>query len=100
MVQLDFADPLHQPEARRMLLRSCYELAEWQALDALLNSFAAYLRRQKGLGYHRETNEKMLYFTRKLLEIPSGDRAARARLRTEMEATPDMAERQWLLDRI
>lgn len=100
MVQLDFADPLHQLEARRMLLRSYYELAEWQALDALLHSFAAYLRRQKGLGYHRETNEKMLYFTRKLLEIPSGDRAARARLRAEMEATPDVAERQWLLDRV
>jgi hypothetical protein len=97
LLQLDFADPLHQLEARRMLLRSYYELGEWQALDALLHSFGAYLRRQKNLGYHRATNERLLYFIRKLLEIPAGDRAVRARLRAEIEATPDVAERQWLL---
>jgi hypothetical protein len=100
LLQLDFADPLHQLEARRMLLRSYYELGEWQALDALLHSFGAYLRRQKNLGYHRATNERLLYFIRKLLEIPAGDRAVRARLRAEIEATPDVAERQWLLSQV
>ena len=97
LLQLTPADPLYQLEARRMLLRSYYELGEWQTLDALLQSFGTYLRRQKGLGYHRKTNENLLYFVRKLLEISSGDQSARARLRAEIEATPDVAERQWLL---
>ncbi|HOY05398.1 MAG TPA: hypothetical protein PLO67_08350 [Saprospiraceae bacterium] len=96
--QINFDDALHQLEARRMLLRSYFELGEWEALDSLLTSFGAYLRRQKGLGYHRTTNEKLLSFVKKLVELPSGT-TARQKLRTEIENTPDVAERQWLLER-
>ena len=82
-----------------MLLRSYFELGEWEALDSLLTSFSAYLRRQKGLGYHRTTNEKLLYFVRKLIELQGSSRAARSKLREEVEKTVDVAERQWLLER-
>jgi hypothetical protein len=95
--QVDFDDPLHNLDARRLLLRSYYELGEWDALDSLVQSFAAYLRRQKNLGYHRATNEKLLYFTRKLLEINKEDRADRQKLRAELEGVTDVAERAWLL---
>lgn len=97
--QINFEDALNHLEARRMLLRSYFELKEWQALDSLLLSFGAYLRRQKGLGYHRTTNEKLLYFVRKLVELPAAQQAARKQLRTEIENTADVAERQWLLER-
>ncbi len=97
--QINFDDALHQLEARRMLLRSYFELGEWEALDSLLTSFSAYLRRQKGLGYHRTTNEKLLYFVRKLVELQGSSRAARSKLREEVEKTVDVAERQWLLER-
>jgi hypothetical protein len=95
--QVDFDDPLHNLDARRLLLRSYYELGEWDALDSLMQSFAAYLRRQKNLGYHRATNEKLLYFTRKLLEINKEDRAGRQKLKAELEGVTDVAERAWLL---
>lgn len=97
--QIDFADALNHLEARRMLLRSYFELQEWQALDSLLTSFGAYLRRQKGLGYHRTINEKLLYFVRKLVELPVKNPNSRSALRAEIEATADVAERQWLLER-
>lgn len=97
--QINFDDALHQLEARRMLLRSYFELGEWEALDSLLQSFGAYLRRQKGLGYHRTTNEKLLYFVRKLVELQGGSKAALKKLREEVEGTVDVAERQWLLER-
>jgi hypothetical protein len=47
---VDLEDPLNNLDARRMLLRSYFELGEWEALESLLQSFAAYLRRQKNLG--------------------------------------------------
>lgn len=98
--QIDFDDALNHLEARRMLLRSYFELQEWQALDSLLLSFGAYLRRQKGLGYHRTINEKLLYFVRKLVELQGGGQAAaKNNLRQEIEETADVAERQWLLER-
>lgn len=82
------------------LLRSYYELGEWQALESLLQSFSAYLRRQKNLGYHRQTNERLLYFTKKLMDIQRSDRNAREHLRSELEQTPDVAERAWLLQHL
>lgn len=98
--QVDLEDPLNNLDARRMLLRSYYELGEWQALDSLLQSFTAYLRRQKNLGYHRITNENLIIFTKKLLETNRSDTKSVAALRSEIEATPDVAERAWLLERV
>lgn len=98
--QVDFEDPLNNLEARRMLLRSYYELKEWDALESLLLSFGAYLRRQKNLGYHRKINENLLLFTKKLMDLDRSDPLASSALRTEIEATTEVAEREWLLTRI
>ncbi|MCK6694414.1 MAG: hypothetical protein L6Q97_20240 [Thermoanaerobaculia bacterium] len=98
--QVELEDPLNNLDARRMLLRSYYELGEWAALDSLLQSFSAYLRRQKNLGYHRQTNEKLLYFTKKLMELRHRDSRGRAQLRFELDQTPDVAERAWLLSQM
>jgi hypothetical protein len=83
-----------------MLLRSYYELGEWEALESLLQSFGAYLRRQKNLGYHRTVNENLILFTKKLLELDRSDANAVAALRRQIDATPDLAERAWLLAEI
>ncbi|HRI60801.1 MAG TPA: hypothetical protein PK228_13780, partial [Saprospiraceae bacterium] len=42
--QTEVDDPLNNLDARRMLLRSYYELGEWEALESLLQSFSIYLR--------------------------------------------------------
>lgn len=95
--QVELEDTLNNLDARRMLLRSYFELGEWDALESLLQSFGAYLRRQKDLGYHRATNENLLIFTKKLLGANLKDPQTRAILRQEIESTPDVAERAWLL---
>jgi tetratricopeptide (TPR) repeat protein len=98
--QVELDDPLNNLDARRMLLRSYFELGEWEALDSLLQSFSAYLRRQKNLGYHRTTNENLVIFAKKLLELNRADLKAVAALRAEIDATPDVAERAWLLEQV
>lgn len=95
--QIELDDPLNNLDARRMLLRIYYELGEWQALESLLQSFSAYLRRQKSLGYHKVTNENLLIFTRKLVETSKKDRKALQALRSAIESTTEVAERSWLL---
>ena len=98
--QVELEDTLNNLDARRMLLRSYFELGEWTALESLLQSFGAYLRRQKNLGYHRQTNERLLYFTRRLMELDRGQRQAVEALRVELEATTELAERSWLLSQV
>lgn len=98
--QVDLEDPLNNLDARRMLLRSYWELGEWEALASLLQSFSAYLRRQKNLGYHRKTNEQLIAFTKKMIEADQADSKAIAALRAEVDATPDIAERAWLLEQL
>ena len=95
--QVEFEDTLNNLDARRMLLRCYYELGERDALESLLQSFGAYLRRQKNLGYHRTTNENLLMLTKKLLGANLADKQMRSSLRLEIESTPDLAERAWLL---
>ena len=98
--QLELEDRLNLLDARRMLLRSYYELGEYKALDSLLTSFAAYLRRQKDLGYHQDLNLNLVRFTKRLLEIRPGDKKNFEKLREEILRTEQIAEKAWLLEKI
>ncbi len=95
--QVHFRDTLNNLDARRLLLRSYYELGEYDALDSLLDSFSAYLRRQKKLGYHRQNYQNLIRMIRKMLRSNLEDKSVRARLYEEVRGTPVIAEREWLL---
>lgn len=95
--EVDFSDVFIQLDARKMLLRSYYELGEWTALASLLDSFQAFLRRQKALGYHRDSYLNLIKFTKKLMKAFEKRPASRKRLAASIEATGAVAEREWLL---
>ncbi len=97
--RLELEDRLNLLDARRMLLRSYYELGEHQALLSLISSFTAFLRRQKDLGYHQDLNLNLLRFTRRLLEILPGDKQAAQKLAYEIQETEHLAEKNWLLEK-
>ncbi|MEZ4963535.1 MAG: hypothetical protein R2830_27175 [Saprospiraceae bacterium] len=97
LTQTEFNDLLHQLDARRMLLRSYYELGEPDALDSLLDSFQVFLRRRRDVGYLRQNYLNLIRFIKKLLQTPATDRAAREKLRKEIVDTKAVAEREWLL---
>jgi hypothetical protein len=96
---VELNDRLNNFDARRMLLRSYYELGELQALDSLLDSFATYIRRQKDLGYHRENYLNLVRFVKKLLNTNRLDKKAMTALRAEITETQLVAEKKWLLDK-
>lgn len=98
--QVRFSDVLYNLNARTMLLRTYYELKEYDALFALLDSFEAYIRRQKGMGYHRSHYQALLQFTRRLLNLPEGEKEGRAQLRTDIMSASATAERAWLLSKL
>jgi hypothetical protein len=101
--QLDLDDRLNLLDARRMLLRSYFELQEWKALESLLGSFGTYLQRQKDLGYHREMYLNLVRFTQKIMDLKQQSRVlpkVLADLRIAIEGEKQVAERAWLLEQL
>jgi hypothetical protein len=95
----DFSDRDTQLAARHMLLRSYFELQEWQALDSLLKSFYSFLRRRHDIGYQRLMYLNLIKFTRKLMAGPLSRRKA-AQLAERVRAETYVAEREWLLEKV
>jgi len=100
LLQVELKDVLNNLDARRMLLKSYFELDEFNALESLLDSFAGYLRRQKDIGYHRKNNLNLIRFVRKIMQERKGDKKAHQKLKAEMEKTKWLAEREWLMEKV
>jgi len=100
LTQAEFDDVLHNLDARRMLLRIYFDLGEVAALDSLLDSFTIFLRRRRDVGYLRQHYLNLIRFTKKLLQTPASERAAREKLRSEITDCKALAEREWLLGKL
>jgi hypothetical protein len=98
--QLTFRDTLNKLDARRLLLRSYYELGEYNALESLLDSFSLFLHRQEGLGYHRENYTNLIAIVRKMIRYEGADKKMWRRLHQEAQAMNALAEKEWLLQLI
>jgi hypothetical protein len=96
----DLDDRFNNLDARRMLLRSYVELGEWDALDALIPSFSANLKRQNDLGYHRDANLNLLYFIKKWVDLPKNNRKATEKLLEELANVEPIADKEWLFGKI
>lgn len=94
---LDFTDVLHHLDARKMLLVMYFDLGEFKALDALIDSFTSYLQRRKEMSYHKESFSNLLKYTKKLLTFPSLSQKEKNALKKEIEACETLAEKAWLL---
>jgi hypothetical protein len=98
--EVSLKEVLFNLDARRVLMRIYYELGEFTALDSLLESFTIYLHRQKDLGYHKNTYQNLIKFVKKLLQMDLKNEVLRAQLKTEIENTVELTERDWLLEQL
>lgn len=93
-------DSLTNLDARSMLVRIYYERGYVDALDALLDSFSIYLRRRTNLGYHKAHYENLIRLVRLMIRKAPLTNTAKAQIRSEAEATPQLAERSWLMQQL
>ena len=101
LLQVEFKDVLNNLDARRMLLKSYFELGEYNALDSLLDSFSRYIHRQKEMGgYHRDNYLNLIRFVKKIIHSGTNDKKALMQLKEEINNTQSLAERDWLLEKL
>lgn len=98
--KVEFDDVLYNLESRRMLLKVYYTLEETEALFSLLDSFKRFIHRQKKLGYHKESFLNLIRFTNRLLRLNFKEKKAMEKLRNDIENTPEVAEKKWLLSQL
>lgn len=96
----NYHDLLLNLGARALLLKIYVELDEYEALDSHLEAFQSYLTRKAALGYHRTNYRKLIYYTKKILQLAPSAAKARAQLQERIEAEPILTEKTWLLEQL
>jgi hypothetical protein len=98
LLEMDFDDILHNLIAKAMLAKMYWETKETDALESLLASFSAYLRRKRQVSdQQRAAYQNFVRFMRRLQALPPGKKAARTALKEEIANTALVAEKDWLI---
>lgn len=86
--------------AKTLQMKIYYESNEYDLLESHLQAIAAFIRRKKIMGYHRDNYLNLLHFVRKLVDINILDKKERQKLRSMIEQAKPLAEKEWLLDQV
>lgn len=100
--RIEYEDLTYNLGAKSMLLATYYELEEYDPLFSFMDTFKVYLNRKKQNipknfidGYLN-----LIKFTRRLLTLPAGDKVKLEKLENDLQVTPDVASKKWLLEKI
>ena len=87
--------------SKLLLMRTYYELGEYNALDSLLESFRIYLLRNKQLT--KETNLQyamIIRMIKRLSNINPNNKAQVNDLAEKIKASTNNVAKQWLLEKV
>lgn len=98
---IEFEDFTYNLNSKTMLIATYYETDEIEPLYSLFDSFRAYLRRHRDLPVSRRVlYTNLIKFTKKLTKMTFRDKKGIQKLKEEVEATKNIASRNWLLEKI
>ncbi len=97
LIQTDVDDVLVNLDVKRMLLKMYYELGEFEALEALIESFRIYLARKKVIGYHKTNYMNILAIIKKLIYLDPKDEKEKQRIVELIDSKEILTEKTWLL---
>jgi hypothetical protein len=101
LTRFEYDDMLFNIIAKTMLLKIYYEQGELDAFESLLESMRIYLQRKEALDPTRKTAYKnMISLMKKLLNHNPYSKAQTERLRTVVESTQPLMEKDWLLKQL
>ncbi len=96
----NYHDPLLNLATKTLLLKTWYELGEFDTLQSHLDAMRNYIRRKRVLGYHRTNYLNIIKYTDKLLNSNRLDKMEIEKLRVQIVAEENLTERAWLLEKV
>jgi len=109
LIKVEYSDLRYSVGAKALLLRTYYDLEEYDALLSLVQSFTLYLRRNKLMAdFQRDGHYDLFKFTRRAAQIRSNlDFAKPEKLRRELEklqqdikAANTIFNKSWLIEKM
>ncbi|MEM9824357.1 MAG: hypothetical protein AAF985_24945, partial [Bacteroidota bacterium] len=109
LIQVEYKDIRYSLAAKSLLLRTYYDLQEYDALQSLVKSFREYLRRHKLIpDQRRKAFLRLLQLTKVASQIQSAMPFQRAKktkrqileLRTDIEKSKELINREWLIGKV
>ncbi len=98
LLQFDYNEMGFNIIAKTMLLKIYYEQSEFDAFESLLESLRIYILRKEALDPTRKHAFKnMISLMKKLMNVNTHSKLQRERLRTLVQGTQPLMERDWLL---
>lgn len=99
---LEYEDIGYNLISKTMLLNAYYELDEHDALESFMESFRAFLNRNKNISQQRRKSYlNLLKYVRRLTRIKPGDKSAIEKLREEIiREKANHVNHEWLLEKI
>jgi len=100
--EVEFEDFSYALGAKVMLMVSYYDLDEIDPLLSFLSSFRVFLNRKKNLlpEQRRKNYLNTIKYTQKLATLNPNDRQAIKKLKKELEEAKNVADIQWLLEKV
>ncbi|HFA47812.1 MAG TPA: hypothetical protein ENJ95_02195 [Bacteroidetes bacterium] len=98
--KVEYEDVFLNLDAKMLLLKIYFEMDEMDVLDSFISSFQRFLQRKKALGYHRENYLGTLQFARRLITLNPFNKKEKEELKTEIEETKALGEKEWLLKQL
>ena len=95
-----YKDLLLNLAAKTLLLKTYYELEEWDMLESHLEAMQNYLRRKKVMGYHQTNYKNLIHYTKKLVSVSPYNKTAKEGLEKRLGNEEILTEREWLLGQL
>jgi hypothetical protein len=103
------ADTIHKAEihdlftllgANVILIKSHFELSDFDYLEYQLNNFKKLLQRKEVLTYHKKNYSNFVRFTKRLINLKTFDAAKKKKLVNDINKAEILTEKDWLMTKI
>lgn len=99
--QVEYSDIFYQLDAKTTLLKTYYELGEWQPLLSLKDSFRILLRRKKLITPSQKENYmNLLRFTIRLFNCDVKNKKQMTDLKRDITTAVNVADKSWLMEKL
>jgi len=99
--EVEYKNHVYALGGKLLLLKTYYELKEYNPLDSLIDSFRIYIRRNKIISKEvKQQYLNLLRFVKKLSSTIAGDKKSVEKIRAQIAKCKALAGKKWILEKV